>query len=103
MLQKKASGCEEVSILGAAKLSNLCSEKTFRPPSAARWSGSAKPAPRGKESSVWKPSKRSENEYDLPGQWNNFRVGPEFRLANRGHERERVITSTWLAHKMKLD
>jgi hypothetical protein len=56
--QKKVSGYEEVSILGAAKWSNLSSEKICPPPSGARWSGSAKPAPRGKESSAWKPSKR---------------------------------------------
>jgi hypothetical protein len=43
---KEGFDCAEVSTLGAAKWSSLSSMKTLPSPSAAAWSGLAKPAPR---------------------------------------------------------
>jgi len=57
---KKVSACVEVSTSGAVKLSNLSSMKTCPTPSAAGWSGSAKPAPSRKAKLAWKLSRRFE-------------------------------------------
>jgi hypothetical protein len=57
--RKKVSGCVEISTLGAAKWSNLSSMKRRPAPSAAAWSGSAKPALSRREKSAWQASRRS--------------------------------------------